>query len=274
MPGEGQVVHVQVDGRELALSNLDKVLYPEAGFRKGDVVDYYRRVAPALLPHLRGRPPTLVRAPDGPAGPRFFEKNCPGHRPRWVDTSPGFEATGGTRGCLVDDLPTLVWLANLAALELHTHQWTVDDPGHPTAMAIDLDPGDPAKLAACSPAALGPRPARVRSRRRADARRVVRRLLRRLVDAAPRTARALTSPVMELDGKVAIVTGASRGVGAATALLLATRGCKVACAARATDASPLPLPGTIDDTVRRIADVGGEAIAAPANLPPDADSTT
>ncbi len=154
MPGEGQVVHVQVDGRELALSNLDKVLYPEAGFRKGDVVDYYRRVAPALLPHLRGRPPTLVRAPDGPAGPRFFEKNCPGHRPRWVDTSPGFEATGGTKGCLVDDLPTLVWLANLAALELHTHQWTVDDPGHPTAMVIDLDPGEPATIADCCRVAL------------------------------------------------------------------------------------------------------------------------
>src|SRR5262245_31742522 len=75
MPGDGQVVHVHVDGRELALSNLDKVLYPEAGLRKRDVVDYYRRIAPSMLPHLRGRPPTLVRAPDGPGGPRFFEKN-------------------------------------------------------------------------------------------------------------------------------------------------------------------------------------------------------
>ena len=155
MPGEGQVVHVHVDGRELALSNLDKVLYPEAGFHKRDVVDYYRRVAPAMLPHLRGRPPTLVRAPDGPGGPRFFEKNCPGHRPKWVGTSPGFEATGGTKGCLVDDLPTLVWLANLAALELHTHQWTVDDPAHPTAMVIDLDPGEPATIVDCCRVALG-----------------------------------------------------------------------------------------------------------------------
>jgi bifunctional non-homologous end joining protein LigD len=154
MPGDGQVVHVHVDGRELTLSNLDKVLYPQVGFRKRDVVDYYRRIAPTMLPHLRGRPPTLVRAPDGPSGQRFFEKNCPGHRPRWVGTSPGFEATGGTKGCLVDDLPTLVWLANLAALELHTHQWTVDDPDHPTAMVIDLDPGAPATIVDCCRVAL------------------------------------------------------------------------------------------------------------------------
>jgi bifunctional non-homologous end joining protein LigD len=140
---------VEIEGRELTLSNLDKVLYPEAGFRKADVIDYYRQIAPFVLPHLAGRPPTLVRAPDGPAGNRFFEKNCPGHHPEWVDTAPGNEATGGTKGCIVDDVPTLVWLANLAALELHTHQWTLADPDHPTAMVIDLDPGDPATIIDC-----------------------------------------------------------------------------------------------------------------------------
>ncbi|HUI48047.1 MAG TPA: non-homologous end-joining DNA ligase [Acidimicrobiia bacterium] len=145
---------VEIGGRELTLSNLDKVLYPAAGFRKADVVDYYRRIAPLMLPHLAGRPPTLVRAPDGPAGNRFFEKNCPGHHPAWVETAPGNEATGGTKGCLVDDVATLVWLANLAALELHTHQWTLADPAHPTAMVIDLDPGEPATIIDCCRVAL------------------------------------------------------------------------------------------------------------------------
>jgi len=150
----GSATHVAIEGRELRLSNLDKVLYPAAGFRKADVIDYYRRIAPVLLPHLAGRPPTLVRAPDGPAGPRFFEKNCPSHRPDWVDVSPGYEATGGTKGCVVDSLPALVWLANLAALELHTHQWTMDDPAHPAAMVLDLDPGEPATIVDCCRVAL------------------------------------------------------------------------------------------------------------------------
>ena len=145
---------VEIEGRELKLSNLDKVLYPAAGFRKADVIDYYRQIAPWVLPHLAGRPPTLVRAPDGPAGPRFFEKNCPSHHPDWVDIAPGNEATGGTRGCLVEELPALVWLANLAALELHTHQWTLADPAHPTAMVIDLDPGEPATIIDCCRVAL------------------------------------------------------------------------------------------------------------------------
>jgi bifunctional non-homologous end joining protein LigD len=145
---------VEIEGRELTLSNLDKVLYPAAGFRKADVIDYYRRIAPFVLPHLAGRPPTLVRAPDGPGGNRFFEKNCPGHHPDWVGTAAGNEATGGTRGCLVDGVATLVWLANLAALELHTHQWTLADPAHPTAMVIDLDPGEPATIVDCCRVAL------------------------------------------------------------------------------------------------------------------------
>lgn len=142
-------VRVEIEGRELSLSNLDKVLYPAAGFRKRDVVDYYRRVGPVMLAHLAGRPPTLVRAPDGPAGERFFEKRCPPHRPDWVRTEV-VAAGGGHRGCLVSELPALVWLANLAALELHTHQWTVDDPWHPTAVVIDLDPGPPADVLDCA----------------------------------------------------------------------------------------------------------------------------
>jgi bifunctional non-homologous end joining protein LigD len=150
----GSATHVAIEGRELRLSNLDKVLYPAAGFRKADVIDYYRRIAPVLLRHLAGRPPTLVRAPDGPGGPRFFEKNCPGHHPDWVDVSPGYEATGGTKGCIVDSLPAVVWLANLAALELHTHQWTMDDPAHPAAMVLDLDPGAPATIIDCCRVAL------------------------------------------------------------------------------------------------------------------------
>jgi len=145
---------VEVDGRQMVLTNLDKVLYPAAGFRKADVIDYYRRIAPVMLPHLAGRPPTLVRAPDGPGGNRFYEKNCPGHRPKWVGVSPGYEATGGTKGCLVDDVATLVWLANLAALELHTHQWTMADPHHPSALVLDLDPGPPATIVDCCHVAL------------------------------------------------------------------------------------------------------------------------
>jgi bifunctional non-homologous end joining protein LigD len=145
---------VEIDGRELKLSNLDKVLYPMTGFRKAEIIDYYRRIAPWLLPHLAGRPPTLVRAPDGPEGPRFFEKNCPSHRPPWVDTYAGSEETGNTKGCLITEMPALVWLANLAALELHTHQWTLDDPKHPTAMVMDLDPGEPATIIDCCRVAL------------------------------------------------------------------------------------------------------------------------
>jgi bifunctional non-homologous end joining protein LigD len=148
----GQVV--DVDGRELTLSNLDKVIYPATGFRKAQVIDYVHRIAPAMLPHLAGRPPTLLRAPDGPAGNRFFEKNCPSHHPAWIDTSPGYEATGGTKGCIITETAALIWLANLAALEVHTHQWTMADPEHPTALVLDLDPGEPATIIDCCRVAL------------------------------------------------------------------------------------------------------------------------
>lgn len=142
-------VSVEVGGRELSLSNLDKLLYPEAGFRKADVVDYYRRIAPVMLPHLAGRPPTLVRAPDGAAGERFFEKRCPPHHPNWVGVSDPLEPNGGQRSCIVEDLPTLVWLANLAALELHTNQWKLPDVNRPRAVVLDLDPGPGADVLDC-----------------------------------------------------------------------------------------------------------------------------
>ena len=142
---------MEIGGRSLTLTNLDKVLYPRAGFTKAAVVDYYRRIAPVLLPHLRRRALTMVRWPDGVEGASFFEKHVPSHAPEWVhraEVDPGLEQT------VVDDLPTLVWVANLAALELHTLQATVDAPDSPTSMVLDLDPGPPAGLLECATAAL------------------------------------------------------------------------------------------------------------------------
>jgi bifunctional non-homologous end joining protein LigD len=138
-------VEVEVEGRRLSLSNLDKVMYPEVGFTKGEVIDYYTRVSPALLPHLRGRPLTLKRYPDGVEGEYFYEKNCPSHAPEWVRK----ERIGGISYCICDDLPTLVWAANLADLELHPSLSKADDISRPTLMAFDLDPGDGAGLAEC-----------------------------------------------------------------------------------------------------------------------------
>ncbi|MFC7545261.1 non-homologous end-joining DNA ligase [Plantactinospora sp. GCM10030261] len=150
-------VRVQVAGRALELSNLDKVLYPEAGFTKGEIIDYYTRIAPVLLPHLRDRPLTRIRYPNGVADKFFFEKNKPAATPDWVrvETLP---APGSTKGremldyVVADDLPTLVWLANLAALELHTPQWKVGH--HPDMLVVDLDPGAPAALKQCCEVAL------------------------------------------------------------------------------------------------------------------------
>jgi bifunctional non-homologous end joining protein LigD len=150
-------IRVQVDGRELELSNLDKVLYPAAGFTKGEVIDYYTRIAPVLLPHLRGRPLTRIRYPNGVEGQSFFEKNAPTRTPDWVRVER-LPAPGSTKAretvdyVVADDLPTLVWLANLAALELHTPQWRVDAP--PDLMVVDLDPGPPAGLRECGEVAV------------------------------------------------------------------------------------------------------------------------
>ncbi|HUI84183.1 MAG TPA: non-homologous end-joining DNA ligase [Candidatus Binatia bacterium] len=142
---------VDVDGRHLKVSNLDKVLYPEAGFTKGQVIDYYVRVAPVLLPHLRGRPLTMKRYPNGVGGMFFYEKNCPTHRPDWVQTARVW-SEGNNRWmdyCMVEDLPTLVWAANLADLELHTSLSLGKDVLRPTFLVFDLDPGPPANIVQC-----------------------------------------------------------------------------------------------------------------------------
>jgi bifunctional non-homologous end joining protein LigD len=154
---------VEIDGRQLKLSNLDKVLYPEAGFTKGQVIDYYSRVAPALLPHLQGRPLTLKRYPDGVDSQYFYEKQCPSHRPPWVETAPVWSGQNQRtiNFCLVNDLPTLVWVANLASLELHTalHRaqgstGSPDERWQPDSVVFDLDPGEPAALPECADVAL------------------------------------------------------------------------------------------------------------------------
>jgi bifunctional non-homologous end joining protein LigD len=141
---------VEIDGHRLSLSNLDKVLYPEAGFTKGHVIDYYTRVSPVLLGHLRGRPLTLKRYPNGVEGGHFYEKQCPSHAPEWVQTS----RLGDINFCMANDLPTLVWLANLADLELHTSLAVADAYDSPTVIAFDLDPGPPATIVECAEVAL------------------------------------------------------------------------------------------------------------------------
>jgi bifunctional non-homologous end joining protein LigD len=147
-------VEVEVEGRRLSLSNLDKVMYPATGFTKGQVIDYYTRVAPVLLPHLHDRPLTLKRYPNGVEGGHFYEKQCPSHRPEWVRSEPVELSSKTIHFCICDDLPTLVWLANLADLELHPSLSNVPDVERPTVMAFDLDPGPPAGVAECCEVAL------------------------------------------------------------------------------------------------------------------------
>ena len=147
-----RAVAVEVEGRRLSLSNLDKVLYPRVGFTKGQVIDYYTRVSPVLLPHLRGRPLTLKRYPDGVEGKFFYEKECPRHRPDWVRTAPIPTHRDGrtVNFCLAQDLPTLVWAANLADLELHTSLARAGAIQRPTMVVFDLDPGAPATIVECA----------------------------------------------------------------------------------------------------------------------------
>lgn len=144
---------VEVEGRELKLTNLDKVLYPEAGFTKGEMVDYYAKVAPAMVPHLAGRAVTLRRFPEGvdDLDAAFFEKRCPKHRPKWVKTT---SVVAGPRSgkidfCVCDGLPTLIWMAQLAAIELHPSLSLGRAPTRPTVLAFDLDPGPPAGVVDC-----------------------------------------------------------------------------------------------------------------------------
>jgi bifunctional non-homologous end joining protein LigD len=143
---------VSIDGRDLELSNLDKMMYPAAGFTKGEVIDYYTRIAPVMLPHLANRAVTRIRYPNGVEGAHFFEKNKPGGTPSWVRLA-NLPVPGSTMSreridfVVVDELATLVWLANLAALELHTPQWQID--AEPDLLVVDLDPGAPAALREC-----------------------------------------------------------------------------------------------------------------------------
>jgi bifunctional non-homologous end joining protein LigD len=148
MPDKAELI---VKGKKLAVSNLNKVLYPKAGFTKGDVINYYIRIAPVLLPHLKDRPLTMKRYPNGVEGQFFYEKNCPSHRPKWVKTAKVW-SEGNDRMmdyCLAQDLPTLVWAANLADLELHTSLARKQKVARPTMMVFDLDPGAPADIVQC-----------------------------------------------------------------------------------------------------------------------------
>ena len=142
---------VAIGNKRLKLSNLEKVLYPKAGFTKAQVIDYYLRVSETLLPHLRDRPLTLKRYPNGVDQPFFYEKNCPSHRPSWVRTAAVYSESNRRtmQFCLVNDVATLVWAANLADLELHVPLAKAPAMDRPTQMVFDLDPGEPANLVQC-----------------------------------------------------------------------------------------------------------------------------
>jgi bifunctional non-homologous end joining protein LigD len=174
MAADGTEVRVEVEGRTLVIKNLAKVLYPRTGTTKGEVLDYYARIAPTMLPHLRDRAVTRIRWPHGVEGLSFFEKNAPSGTPSWVrtvtvptsGTRAGSGGSGGSGGSdtlsfpIVDDLATLTWLTNLAAIELHVHQWQVGRNGRPRnadRIVIDLDPGEPAGLHECCQVALAVR---------------------------------------------------------------------------------------------------------------------
>jgi bifunctional non-homologous end joining protein LigD len=156
MPMAEQRVEVAVDGQRLSLSNLDKVLYPSVGFTKRDVLAYYSQIAPVILPYLKDRAATFLRYPNGVESKPFYEKDVSRHAPDWVRTAP-LENTHGdgpdvNHYPVINDLPTLVWAANLAALELHVPQWTVGPRGgrrNPDLLVFDLDPGEPATIVEC-----------------------------------------------------------------------------------------------------------------------------
>ena len=144
-------VEVKIGERTLSLSNLDKVMYPESGFTKGQVIDYYTRIADAILPHLKDRPLTLKRYPEGVEGEAFYEKNCPKHRPPWIKTATVW-SEGNNRDmyyCMVQDLPSLVWVAQLGSLELHTSLSLYKKLDQPRMLVFDLDPGPPATIVEC-----------------------------------------------------------------------------------------------------------------------------
>jgi bifunctional non-homologous end joining protein LigD len=136
---------VEVEGHTLKLSNLDKVLYPASGFTKAEIIDYYARIAPVMLPHLADRFVTRKRYPDGVDSKPFFEKNCPKYHPEWMSTND----MDDNSFCRLDSTAALVWTANLAAIELHTSMARAEDDQTPTMVVFDLDPGEPATLIDC-----------------------------------------------------------------------------------------------------------------------------
>src|SRR5260370_29128692 len=147
---------IEIQGHKLSVSNLDKVLYPADGFTKGQLIDYYMRIAPVLLPYLRGSALTMKRYPNGVGGMFFYEKNCPKHRPDWVQTARIW-SEGNQRWmdyCMAQDAPTLVWAANLANIELHTSLALAKDVAQPAMMVFDLDPGPPATIVHCCQVAM------------------------------------------------------------------------------------------------------------------------
>jgi bifunctional non-homologous end joining protein LigD len=143
---------LNIEGREVPVTNLQKVLYPAIGFTKGDLIHYYITVAPVLLPHLQDRALTMKRYPEGVRGFFFYEKNCPAHRPAWVKTADVFSKRRGAPMpyCLANNLPSLVWMANLADLELHVSLARAKRQERPTAMVFDLDPGEGADILHCA----------------------------------------------------------------------------------------------------------------------------
>ncbi|TXI86069.1 MAG: ATP-dependent DNA ligase [Cupriavidus sp.] len=146
---------LEIGGVSVAVSRLDKIFYPKTGFTKGDVIDYYIRISPFLLPHLKGRPVSLKRYPNGVEGFFFYEKNCPDYRPKWMKTIEVAKSDGGKiQYCAMDDLPALVWAVNLADLELHTFLHRYPAMHRPTCLAFDLDPGPPAGILQCAQVAL------------------------------------------------------------------------------------------------------------------------
>jgi bifunctional non-homologous end joining protein LigD len=152
-----------VDGRTLTLTNLGKVLYPEAGFTKAEVLSYYQRIAPLLLPHIADRPVTLKRYPEGVDGEAFFQKHVTAHRPDWIRTARVDSESSRARGTsvtylVVNDLATLIWAANLAGLELHTPMWRMPHIREPDLLVFDLDPGAPADIVDCCRVAQALRP--------------------------------------------------------------------------------------------------------------------
>ena len=150
-PLGGGRIEVELEGRTLKLSNLDKVLWPKTGTTKRDLIDYVLRVSPVLLTHIRGRPLTLKRYPDGVDGIKFFEKRCPGHRPDWVETEPIWSDRHKemVNYCVISDAAGLVWIANLACIEMHVNLHVAGAFERPTVMVFDLDPGPGTDIVQC-----------------------------------------------------------------------------------------------------------------------------